>query len=68
MGKYCAPKKRGGKKHPNIYSVFFFYEYKSICSFDPLKMLSGRSIISQNLRLARTFNKNTARIYILLFL
>ena len=42
----------------------FFYGVKSFCQFDPLKMLSDKSIISQNIRLARAFNKNPTKIYI----
>ena len=49
-------------------TVCFFYADKNICSFDPLKIVSGQSNISQNLRIPRTFDKNTPRIFKNIFL
>ena len=46
----------------------FFYADQSICSFDPLNIVSGQSNISQNLRISRTFDKNTPTIYKSIFL
>ena len=46
----------------------FFYADQSICSFDPLKIVSGQSNISQNLRIPRTFDKNTPTIFKNIFL
>ena len=49
-------------KVSRTYSVFFFYWVKSICSFDPLKIASDWSNISQILCLDRTFDKDTLRL------
>ena len=49
-------------KFKDNYSVCIFYEDKSICSFDPIKIASDQSNTSENPHMVRTFDKNTSRI------
>ena len=51
-----------------ISTVCFFYADQSIFSFDTLKIVPGKSNISQNLRIPRTFDKNTPTIFKNIFL
>ena len=46
----------------NLYTVCFFHWVKSICSFDPLKIASYWSNISQILRFDTASDKSTPRV------
>ena len=46
-----------------FHNVCFFYAVKSICSFDPLRIASDYSNISENLWVVRKFYKNPPRIF-----
>jgi hypothetical protein len=59
VGKLNELYKHQTASRPIIEPTVCFYWVKSFCSFDPLKIASDWSNISQFLRLVRIFDRNT---------